>query len=76
MPRITKVYTRTGDDGTTGLGSGRPGAGESIAAQVKEGAARLVALLPVGVLPVAAWLGIVFFAIRASLALIPSRHAT
>ncbi|RMH17859.1 MAG: cob(I)yrinic acid a,c-diamide adenosyltransferase [Acidobacteria bacterium] len=22
MPRITKVYTRTGDDGTTGLGSG------------------------------------------------------
>jgi len=23
MPRITKVYTRTGDDGTTGLGSGR-----------------------------------------------------
>jgi len=23
MPRITKVYTRTGDDGTTGLGSGQ-----------------------------------------------------
>jgi len=23
MPRITKVYTRTGDDGSTGLGSGR-----------------------------------------------------
>lgn len=23
MPRITKVYTRTGDDGTTGLGTGR-----------------------------------------------------
>ncbi len=23
MPRITKVYTRTGDDGTTGLGDGR-----------------------------------------------------
>jgi len=23
MPRITKVYTRTGDDGTTGLGGGR-----------------------------------------------------
>ncbi len=23
MPRITKVYTRTGDDGTTALGSGR-----------------------------------------------------
>jgi len=23
MPRITKVYTRTGDDGTTSLGSGR-----------------------------------------------------
>jgi cob(I)alamin adenosyltransferase len=23
VPRITKVYTRTGDDGTTGLGSGR-----------------------------------------------------
>lgn len=23
MPRITRVYTRTGDDGTTGLGSGR-----------------------------------------------------
>jgi cob(I)alamin adenosyltransferase len=23
MPRITKVYTKTGDDGTTGLGSGR-----------------------------------------------------
>lgn len=23
MPRITKVYTRTGDDGTTGLGSGK-----------------------------------------------------
>lgn len=23
MPRITKVYTRTGDDGMTGLGSGR-----------------------------------------------------
>src|SRR6266536_5753139 len=22
MPRITRVYTRTGDDGTTGLGSG------------------------------------------------------
>jgi cob(I)alamin adenosyltransferase len=22
MPRITKVYTRTGDDGTTGLGAG------------------------------------------------------
>jgi cob(I)alamin adenosyltransferase len=23
MPKITKVYTKTGDDGTTGLGSGR-----------------------------------------------------
>ena len=23
MPRITKVYTRTGDEGRTGLGSGR-----------------------------------------------------
>src|ERR1043166_5137843 len=23
MPRITKVYTRTGDDGTTGLGRGQ-----------------------------------------------------
>lgn len=23
MPKITKVYTRTGDDGTTGLGSGK-----------------------------------------------------
>ena len=22
MPRITKVYTRTGDDGSTGLGTG------------------------------------------------------
>ncbi len=21
MPRLTKIYTRTGDDGTTGLGS-------------------------------------------------------
>lgn len=23
MPRLTKIYTRTGDDGTTGLGTGR-----------------------------------------------------
>ncbi|MEM6797340.1 MAG: ATP:cob(I)alamin adenosyltransferase, partial [Acidobacteriota bacterium] len=23
MPRITRVYTKTGDDGTTGLGSGQ-----------------------------------------------------
>jgi cob(I)alamin adenosyltransferase len=22
MPRLTKIYTRTGDDGTTGLGDG------------------------------------------------------
>lgn len=30
MPRITKVYTKTGDDGTTGLGSGRRVAKESL----------------------------------------------
>ncbi|MEE8526295.1 MAG: cob(I)yrinic acid a,c-diamide adenosyltransferase [Thermoanaerobaculia bacterium] len=30
MPKITKVYTRTGDDGTTGLGGGRRVAKESL----------------------------------------------
>ncbi|MDP9120508.1 MAG: cob(I)yrinic acid a,c-diamide adenosyltransferase [Acidobacteriota bacterium] len=55
MPRITKVYTRTGDDGTTGLGGGQRVAKDSprIAAYgtVDELSSQLGAALAAGLAP-------------------------